>query len=219
MKKQFKWLIPLLLVASLVACADEEQGGIEPTEVETTAPVAVRPDWIDVNDLAVNEENPQVEIYMEGYGVILVELFPEYAPITVDNFLNLVEDGFYDGLTLHRIISGFMMQGGCPYGQGIGGSGQNIVGEFADNGIDNPIMHTPGVLSMARAGDMNGASSQFFIMDGNAPHLDGVHAAFGRVIEGMEIVEEVIADVVPIDTNGSLAPEDHPVIGHMRVME
>jgi len=223
MKKSLKFLLLIVLMFGLAACAGEEQEEATETEptnvVEETTPAPVVSNWIDTGDLEVNEENPQVEIYMEGHGTILVELFPEYAPITVEHFLDLVEDGFYDGLTLHRIIAGFMMQGGCPYGQGIGGSGQNILGEFADNGIDNPIMHTPGVLSMARAQDMNGASSQFFIMDGNAPHLDGVHAAFGRVIHGMDVVEAVIASVTPIDNNGSLAPEDHPVIGYMRVVE
>jgi len=223
MKKSLKFLLLVVLMFGLVACANEEQEEAneteptEQTEAEVTEPVVSN--WINVNDLAVNVDNPQVEIYMEGHGTITVELFPEYAPITVEHFLNLVEDSFYDGLTLHRIISGFMMQGGCPYGQGIGGSGQTIVGEFVNNGIDNPIMHTPGVLSMARAQDMNGASSQFFIMHGNASHLDGVHAAFGRVTEGMDVVEAIIASVTPIDNNGSLAPEDHPVIGHMRVVE
>lgn len=224
MKRYWKFMLLAVLIFGLVACDSEEQEGLgegetETTVAEETVPEPVVVNWLNVNDLEVDASNPQVEIYMEGHGSIIVELFPEHAPITVEHFLDLVESGFYDGLTLHRIMTGFMMQGGCPYGQGIGGSGQNIVGEFLNNGIDNPIMHTPGVLSMARAQDMNGASSQFFIMHGNAPHLDGVHAAFGRVIEGMDVVDAVIASVTPIDNNGGLAPGDHPVIGHMRVVE
>ena len=136
---------------------------------------------------------------MENGGKIELELYPEAAPITVKNFETLVASGFYDGLTFHRVIKGFMIQGGDPLGNGMGGSDENIVGEFKANGYDNPIKHERGVISMARAYNPNSASSQFFIMHENAPHLDGQYAAFGKVVSGMEVVDE-IADI-PTDYN------------------
>ena len=132
-----------------------------------------------------------VIIEMEGGSTIKLELDRSAAPRTVENFENLVKRGFYDGLTFHRIIPGFMIQGGDPLGNGMGGAEENIVGEFKANGYDNPIKHTRGVISMARAYDPNSASSQFFIMHADAPHLDGSYAAFGRVVEGMETVDEI----------------------------
>ena len=138
--------------------------------------------------------NPIVTITMENGDVMKAELYPEIAPITVENFVNLVKDGFYDGLTFHRIINGFMIQGGCPDGTGMGGPGYCIKGEFLQNGFPNSLNHTEGVLSMARAMSPNSAGSQFFIMHKDAPHLDGAYAAFGKVIEGMENVNK-IADV------------------------
>ena len=165
-----------------------------------------------------NPDLPAVLIYIEGHGEIIAELYPEHAPITVQNFIDLVVSEFYDGLTFHRIIDGFMMQGGCPEGQGFGGSGVMITGEFADNGIDNPLRHTRGTLSMARSPDFDSASSQFFIMHGNSPHLDGGYAAFGQVISGMDVVDSVVDSVVPIDNNGTLAEEDHPVIREIRLI-
>ena len=133
-------------------------------------------------------------IEMENGRQIKLELYPDKAPITVENFEKLVGEGFYDGLTFHRVISGFMIQGGCPNGTGTGGPGYHIKGEFAANGIPNDIKHVRGVISMARAMDPNSAGSQFFIMHQDAPHLDGQYAAFGRVVEGIEAVDE-IADV------------------------
>lgn len=138
-----------------------------------------------------------VKIEMENGAVIKLELCPEAAPITVKNFESLVRRGFYDGLIFHRVIPGFMIQGGDPLGNGMGGAEEKIVGEFAANGHQNPLKHTRGVISMARAYDPNSASSQFFIMHADAPHLDGQYAAFGRVIEGMETVDEIAA--VPTD--------------------
>ena len=134
-----------------------------------------------------------VIIEMEGGATIKLELDKDAAPKTVANFERLVSEGFYDGLTFHRIIPGFMIQGGDPLGNGMGGSEENIVGEFAQNGHNNPIKHTRGVISMARAYDPNSASSQFFIMHADAPHLDGAYAAFGRVVEGIETVDEIAA--------------------------
>ncbi len=151
--------------------------------------------------------NPIVTIEMEGGAKIKVELYPDVAPITVDNFVSLVKKGFYDGLIFHRVIRGFMIQGGCPEGTGMGGPGYQIKGEFAQNGVANDLKHTPGVISMARAMDPNSAGSQFFIMHETSPHLDGSYAAFGKVIEGMEIVNEIAE--VPTDWR------DRPIIGQV----
>ncbi|MDY4585583.1 MAG: peptidylprolyl isomerase [Oscillospiraceae bacterium] len=132
-----------------------------------------------------------VVITMENGKQIKLELYPEIAPITVANFEKLVKENFYNGLTFHRLIPGFMIQGGCPKGDGTGGPGYGIKGEFAANGIKNDLKHTRGVISMARAQDPNSAGSQFFIMHRDAPHLDGQYAAFGKVVEGMDVVDEI----------------------------
>lgn len=132
-----------------------------------------------------------VTIEMENGKKIKLELYPEEAPITVENFLELVKNHFYDGLTFHRIISGFMIQGGDPLGTGFGGSDKRIKGEFLANGVNNRIKHVRGVISMARSQNPNSASSQFFIMHADAPHLDGQYAAFGKVVEGIEVVDEI----------------------------
>lgn len=134
-----------------------------------------------------------IEITMENGGTIRIELDKTAAPITVENFEKLAAKGFYDGLTFHRVIPGFMIQGGCPQGTGMGGPGYTIQGEFASNGVANPIRHTRGVISMARAQDPNSAGSQFFIMHQDAPHLDGQYAAFGHVVSGMDAVDEIAA--------------------------
>ena len=135
--------------------------------------------------------NPIVTITMKGGDSIRLELYPEIAPISVSNFINLINRKFYDGLIFHRVIKGFMIQGGCPQGTGMGGPGYCIRGEFSKNGVQNPLKHTEGVLSMARAMDPDSAGSQFFIMHKDAPHLDGSYAAFGKVIEGMDVVNRI----------------------------
>ena len=135
--------------------------------------------------------NPIVRITMDSGKTIRLELYPDIAPITVENFLDLVNKGFYNGLTFHRIIPGFMIQGGDPSGNGTGGPGYSIKGEFKSNGVNNTMKHERGVISMARAFDPNSAGSQFFIMHKDAPHLDGEYAAFGKVIEGLEAVDEI----------------------------
>jgi len=160
-----------------------------------------------------------VQIDITDYGVITAELYPEAAPITVANFVKLAKEGFYDGLTFHRIISGFMIQGGDPNGNGTGGSAETIKGEFSANGVDNPIAHERGVLSMARSSMPDSASSQFFIMHEAAPHLDGSYAAFGRVLSGMEIVDAICAQTPVQDWNGTVAKADQPVITSIRVVE
>ncbi|MBE6965278.1 MAG: peptidylprolyl isomerase [Oscillospiraceae bacterium] len=149
-----------------------------------------------------------VIIEMENGKKIKLELDASAAPITVENFEKLVRDGFYDGLTFHRIIPGFMIQGGCPLGTGTGGPGHTIKGEFKSNGVDNPIRHTRGVISMARSMMPNSAGSQFFIMHKDAPHLDGQYAAFGRVVEGIEVVDEIAS----VETDYSDKPTTPVVI-------
>ena len=143
-----------------------------------------------------------VTIQMENGKEIKIELYPQIAPITVENFISLVKDGFYDGLTFHRVIPGFMIQGGCPDGTGMGGPGHTIKGEFLSNGVENTLRHTRGVLSMARANNPDSAGSQFFIMHADAPHLDGQYAAFGKVIEGMDAVD----GIANCDTNAQDRP-------------
>ena len=139
----------------------------------------------------LNEKNPRVLMTVKNFGVIEIELFSDIAPKTVANFLKLVNMNFYDGLIFHRVISGFMIQGGDPYGTGYGGSSEKIFGEFALNGFDNPLKHTRGVISMARSQMPNSASSQFFIMHQDAPHLNGSYAAFGAVVNGIEVVDKI----------------------------
>ena len=160
-----------------------------------------------------------VEIEVKDYGTIAVELDADEAPITVTNFVDLVEEGFYDGLTFHRIIDGFMIQGGDPNGDGSGGSGRTIKGEFSSNGVDNSIDHVRGVISMARSTMPNSASSQFFIVQEDSPHLNGEYAAFGHVTSGMEIVDAICEDVQVEDTNGTVLPENQPVIISIKVVE
>lgn len=136
-------------------------------------------------------QNPVVTFTMENGDVIKAELYPEIAPVSVNNFISLIQKNYYDGLIFHRVIKGFMIQGGCPEGSGMGGPGYSIKGEFAANGFDNPLKHTEGVLSMARSMMPNSAGSQFFIMHKTSPHLDGSYAAFGKVIEGMDVVNKI----------------------------
>ena len=153
-------------------------------------------------------KNPIVTITMENGDIIKAELYPEIAPNTVNNFVSLVQSGFYDGLIFHRVIRGFMIQGGCPDGTGMGGPGYAIKGEFSQNGFKNDLKHEPGVISMARAMHPDSAGSQFFIMHHAAPHLDGAYAAFGKVTEGIEVVNEIATT----DTNSNDRPVTPQVI-------
>ena len=178
---------------------------------------------IAVAGMALAEGEPKatayVQIDVENYGSITAELYGEVAPVTVENFLKLVDSGFYDGLTFHRIISGFMIQGGDPLGNGTGGSDENIKGEFAANGVENPISHVRGVLSMARAQDYDSASSQFFIMHADADYLDGQYAAFGKVLSGIEVVDAICNDTPVTDNNGTVEPANQPVITSIKRIE
>ncbi len=158
-----------------------------------------------------------VIVFETQKGTMKAELYPEIAPITVKNFVKLVEKGFYDGLTFHRIIDGFMIQGGDPLGNGMGGSDENIKGEFLANGVKNDLKHERGVLSMARSMNPNSASSQFFIMHANSPHLDGQYAAFGKVIEGIEVVDEIVKSAKVEDYNGTVLPKNQPKINKVYV--
>ena len=188
--KKFLWAIVLALVfaagALLAGC-----GGDKAAEEDTTA--------VDEEETGMIDEKTVIVITMESEGRIEIELDPGAAPITVANFLSLVDEEFYDGLTFHRIIPDFMIQGGDPLGTGTGGSDKEIQGEFSNNGWDNPISHKRGVISMARADDPNSASSQFFITNTDATFLDGGYAAFGHVISGMDVVDEITA--VPTGAN------------------
>jgi peptidyl-prolyl cis-trans isomerase B (cyclophilin B) len=160
-----------------------------------------------------------VEIEVQDYGTISVELDGDTAPITVSNFITLAKSGFYNGLTFHRVISGFMIQGGDPNGNGTGGSEKTIKGEFSANGVKNDISHERGVISMARSSDYDSASSQFFIMHETSTYLDGQYAAFGHVTDGMDIVDAICADTPVQDSNGTVAAEDQPVITEIRVID
>ncbi|MFI3163314.1 MAG: peptidylprolyl isomerase [Bacillota bacterium] len=156
--------------------------------------------------------NPIVTIEMEDGGIIELELYPQIAPITVENFCSLADSGFYDGLTFHRVISGFMIQGGDPLGTGMGGSDDKIVGEFSANGYENTISHTRGVISMARSSSYDSASSQFFIMHADSAYLDGAYAAFGEVISGMDVVDEIAAAETIATTSGESSSPAQPII-------
>ena len=160
-----------------------------------------------------------VKIEIENYGIIELELDADTAPITVTNFIELAKDGFYDRLTFHRIISGFMIQGGDPHGNGSGGSGKNITGEFKANGVENNISHVRGVISMARSKTMDSASSQFFIVHQDSPHLDGKYAAFGHVTAGMEVVDAICTNTKVEYDNGTVLAANQPIIQSITVVD
>ena len=208
MKKLLSICLAALLVLSLAACGKTSVVGITTTSKDPSA-----------GDESQSIGTHHAEIEIQDYGTITVELDGDAAPITVQNFMDLANAGFYDGLTFHRIISGFMMQGGDPNGNGTGGSDETIPGEFSANGYDNPISHTRGTISMARAQDPNSASSQFFICQADSTFLDGNYAAFGHVTEGMDVVDAICADAQPTDDNGTIPPEAQPVINSVTIQD
>ena len=167
----------------------------------------------------MNENIHHVEIEIRDYGKMTLELDGDEAPLTVANFLKLAKSGFYDGLTFHRIIDGFMIQGGDPEGTGFGGSDETVKGEFRSNGVDNKISHVKGVISMARSSNPNSASSQFFITVADATFLDGEYAAFGRVTEGLDSALLVARNARPVDGNGTVRKADQPVIEKITVVD
>lgn len=194
-------------VKSSETAATKEAG-----ETDTTAETAAA-------DSTLLSGKHHVEITVKDYGTIKVELDADNAPISVTNFVNLAKKGFYDNLTFHRIISGFMIQGGDPEGNGMGGSDETIKGEFSNNGVENPLKHTRGAISMARSQDMDSASSQFFIVHEDSDFLDGDYAVFGYVTEGMEIVDKICEDTKVQDSNGTVSPEDQPTIESIKVVD
>ncbi len=171
-----------------------------------------------LNSAPADQPKYEAVITVKNYGKITMELDPTYAPITVANFVKLAEDGFYDGLTFHRIMEGFMIQGGDPKGNGSGGSDQQIKGEFSQNGVNNPLSHKRGVVSMARASySMDSASSQFFICHDDSTVLDGQYASFGVVTDGMDVVDKIAEDAEPTDDNGTIPRDQQPVIESITV--
>lgn len=174
----------------------------------------------DAEETTIKEvSKPVAVIDIKDFGKITVELEPDSAPITVENFVKLANEGFYDGLTFHRIINGFMMQGGDPLGTGMGGSEQTIKGEFANNGVQNSLSHTRGAISMARSNDMDSASSQFFIVHQDSTFLDGQYAAFGYVTDGMDIVDKICENTPVTDNNGTVEKKNQPVINTITITE
>lgn len=174
----------------------------------------------EVTETTLDEDKTYyADIQIQDYGTITVKLDQESAPITVENFVNLAKSGFYDGLTFHRIIEDFMMQGGDPNGNGTGGSDETIVGEFSDNGYDNNLSHTRGAISMARSSDYDSASSQFFIVHQDSTYLDGQYAVFGYVSDGMDVVDKVCEEAEPTDSNGTISSSEQPIITSVTIRE
>lgn len=215
MKNRKRWLglfMAMVTVLVLGACGNKGADAIEESStVEASTEEEVQ------EELATGKHH--VEITVKDYGTVKVELDADAAPITVTNFLKLAKDGFYDGLTFHRIISGFMIQGGDPLGNGTGGSEETIKGEFSENGVENELSHIRGAISMARARAYDSASSQFFIVHEDSVFLDGQYACFGYVTDGMDVVD-AICDAVPVtDGNGTVAAENQPVIESVKVID
>lgn len=200
MKKLFKFVMVMFLAIGLAGCGSNDDNKDSKNE-----------DLLSGNHYAV--------IDVKDYGIIKVELNADAAPITVTNFVKLAKEGFYDGLTFHRIINGFMIQGGDPNGNGTGGSDETIKGEFSNNGVENPLKHTRGAISMARSQDNDSASSQFFIMHQTTESLDGDYAVFGYVYEGMDIVDKIATTVPVTDNNGTVEAQNQPVINSITITE
>ena len=208
MRKLLSVCLAALLVLSLAGCGKTSVVGITTT---SKAPAA------NAESQGVGTHHAEIEI--QDYGTITVELDGDAAPITVQNFMDLANAGFYDGLTFHRIISGFMMQGGDPNGNGTGGSENTIKGEFSANGVENPLSHTRGAISMARAQAPDSASSQFFICHADSTFLDGQYACFGYVTDGMDVVDAVCEAAQPTDDNGTIPADQQPVITAIRITD
>lgn len=230
MKKKLFIIIPIVII--LIGClifvgVKIFQNKKEFTGTTTTAQKGDNKANNEIKEDSVKEEDNSMyskglhhaTIEVKNYGTIKVELDADTAPITVANFAKLVNEGFYDGLTFHRIIDGFMIQGGDPLGNGTGGSSENIKGEFKLNGVKNNIAHVRGVISMARASAYNSASSQFFIVHEDSRHLDGQYAGFGRVTEGIEIVDKICEDTPVVDDNGTVLKDNQPIIEKISMID
>ena len=225
MKKITVWLLTLAFAATMLAGCGSKTDTTDTTETteETSAADETSDGAADTADTSEDGELltglHHVTIDVQDYGTISLELDADTAPISVTNFINLANEGFYDGLTFHRIISGFMIQGGDPNGNGTGGSEKTIKGEFSANGVENDISHVRGVISMARANDPDSGSSQFFIVHEDSTFLDGQYAAFGHVTDGMDVVD-AICEAVPVqDNNGTVAAAAQPVITAVTVVD
>lgn len=225
MKKITVWLLTLAFAATMLAGCGSKTDTTDTTETTeaTSAADETSDGAADTADTSKDGELltglHHVTIDVQDYGTISLELDADTAPISVTNFINLANEGFYDGLTFHRIISGFMIQGGDPNGNGTGGSEKTIKGEFSANGVENDISHVRGVISMARANDPDSGSSQFFIVHEDSTFLDGQYAAFGHVTDGMDVVD-AICEAVPVqDNNGTVAAADQPVITAVTVVD
>lgn len=221
MEKAYRILVRIAVIlfvaCIIVACftfgRNKTQKTVNQTTITEETQAATTEETIPATESVEEEDNLySAQIEIQDYGTITVELDSTSAPVTVENFVTLAQSGFYDGLTFHRIIEGFMMQGGDPEGDGTGGSARTIVGEFSVNGYDNPLSHTRGAIAMARSQSYDSASSQFFIVHQDSPHLDGQYAVFGYVTEGMDIVDAICESAEPIDGNGSIAKGKQPVI-------
>ena len=208
MRKLLSICLAALLALSLAGCGKTSVVGITTT---SKAPAA--------NEESQGVGTHHAEIEIQDYGTITVELDGDAAPITVQNFMDLANAGFYDGLTFHRIISGFMMQGGDPNGNGTGGSENTIKGEFSANGVENTLSHTRGAISMARSQNPDSASSQFFICHADSTFLDGQYACFGYVTDGMDVVDAVCEAAQPTDDNGTISADQQPVITAIRITD
>lgn len=225
MKKITVWLLTLAFAATMLAGCGSKTDTTDTTETteatsaddETSDGAADTADTSEDGELLTGLHHVTIDV--QDYGTISLELDADTAPISVTNFINLANEGFYDGLTFHRIISGFMIQGGDPNGNGTGGSEKTIKGEFSANGVENDISHVRGVISMARANDPDSGSSQFFIVHEDSTFLDGQYAAFGHVTDGMDVVD-AICEAVPVqDNNGTVAAADQPVITAVTVVD
>lgn len=210
MKKALSFILTIATVALLTGCGGKDNNG-EPSPESTGAAESSEA------QTEVLSGKHHVEITVKDYGTISVELDADAAPISVTNFVKLAEEGFYDGLTFHRIIDGFMIQGGDPLGTGMGGSDETIKGEFSANGVENNLSHTRGAISMARAQNYDSASSQFFIVHEDSTFLDGQYACFGYVTEGIEVVDAICEAVPVTDNNGTVEKANQPVIESIRV--
>ena len=218
MKKLLSLLIVSAMALTMTACSKEDNKTTSSTDKtqQTQTQQEVKP--------AVDEEKLYADaieftIELENGGIMKGELYPNLAPKTVENFVKLANDNFYDGLIFHRVIKDFMIQGGGYDENMTPKDSETVIGEFYSNGFENPLKHTKGVISMARAQDPNSASSQFFIMVADAPHLDGQYAAFGHVTDGQDVVDKIAADSVPVDDNGTVAPENQPVIESVKIID
>lgn len=219
MRKKLALLLCMSMTALMLAACGSGSGSDSASDAANTTTTTDNTSETSQTDSDLLSGTHHVEINIANYGTIKVTLDADTAPISTTNFIKLAKSGFYDGLTFHRIISGFMIQGGDPLGNGMGGADETIKGEFAANGVENNLSHTRGVISMARSQDPDSASSQFFIMHQDYPSLDGQYAAFGQVTEGIEIVDKICEDTPVEDTNGTVLPENQPVITSIVVVD